>query len=117
MARIIRGIEASIAYLQDQNIDKDIKAANLVNFEKGGFNSLEIKEENTPDEEILFLRIPEEPAETIHTIMDNIQKILDDPNAKGLLAEVFGYSFQHLKENPQATVSESLFYGYSEWIK
>ncbi len=117
MAKIIKGVEESIKYLSEQKIDQQIKEANIKNFQSGGFDALEIKDEGTEGEEILFRRIPEEAPEDIHTIMNDIQALLQDEDAKGLLVEVLAYSFQYLKGNSQATIRESLNFGYSEWIK
>lgn len=117
MEKIIRGVEESIKYLSEQKIDQQIKEANIKNFEFGGFDAIEIKNEGTEEEEILFRRIPDEASEDINTIMNDIQALLQDEDAKGLLVEVLAYSFQYLQDNPQATVRESLNFGYSEWIK
>lgn len=78
MEKIIRGVEESIKYLSEQKIDQQIKEANIKNFEFGGFDAIEIKNEGTEEEEILFRRISDETSEDIHTIMNLVQDVLQD---------------------------------------
>lgn len=115
MEKIIRGVEESIKYLSEQKIDQQIKEANIKNFEFGAFDALEIKDEGTEGEEILFRRLP--IVDETENIMEYVESIFRDQVSNEVSIEIITSAFIYLKANPDKSIIESIKYGYGQWIK
>jgi hypothetical protein len=55
--------------------------------------------------------------ESLEKAMDDVALVLNAISNKPIEVEVFASAFVFLKENPDATILDALFNGYTEWCK